>query len=61
MTNALQQTDPVRHAWLDRLVASPAEAVADLMAGHAAVFPYTRGDAPDVARMLVGICLRTIL
>lgn len=50
----LKQADQPKHPWLAVLEASPQQAVADLMAGYAAVFPYTRADAPDVARMLVG-------
>lgn len=50
----LKQEEQPKHPWLAVLEASPQQAVADLMAGYAAVFPYTRADAPDVARMLVG-------
>jgi hypothetical protein len=50
----LKQEAQPKHPWLAVLEASPQQAVADLMAGYAAVFPYTRADAPDVARMLVG-------
>lgn len=50
----LKQEEHPKHPWLAVLEASPQQAVADLMAGYAAVFPYTRADAPDVARMLVG-------
>lgn len=52
--SAEQRNSSTRHPWLEVLEVSPAQAVADLMAGYAAVFPYTRADAPDVARMLVG-------
>jgi hypothetical protein len=52
--SAEQRNSLTRHPWLEVLEASPADAVADLMADYAAVFPYTRADAPDVARMLVG-------
>lgn len=54
MTEALTQMDPQRHPWLEVLKATPEEAVADLLLGRAEVFPYTRADAPDAARMLVG-------
>lgn len=45
-------SEPNRHPWLADLVASPIDAVADLMAGYADIFPFTRADAPDAARML---------
>jgi len=48
--SAGQRKSSERHPWLEVLEALPAHAVADLMAGYAAVY----GDAPDVARMLVG-------
>lgn len=51
---ALAHMDPQRHPWLEELLASPQGAVAQLLAGRAEVFPYTRADAPDAARMLVG-------
>lgn len=54
MTEALRHMDSQRHPWLEVLMAAPRSAVADLMSGRAAVFPYTRADAPDAARMLVG-------
>lgn len=54
MTEALKQKGPERHPWLEALEASPEASVSDLMTGYAAVFPYTRADAPDAARMLVG-------
>ncbi|MEQ8480362.1 MAG: hypothetical protein RIC18_06875 [Hoeflea sp.] len=43
-----------RHPWLDVFVANPAKGFSDLLAGYAPVFPYTRADAPDAARMLFG-------
>lgn len=54
MTEALEQIDAKRHPWLETLEASPDAAVTDVMAGYAAVFPYTRADAPDALRMLIG-------
>ena len=54
MTEALKHKDLQRHPWLERLEASPHDAVSDLMAGYAAIFPFTRADAPDAARMLLG-------
>lgn len=54
MTEALKHKDLQRHPWLKRLEASPHDAVSDLMAGYAAIFPFTRADAPDAARMLLG-------
>lgn len=54
MTEALEKIDMQRHPWLEKLEASPHDAVSDLMAGYAAIFPFNRADAPDAARMLFG-------
>lgn len=54
MTKAVKHKDLQRHPWLERLEASPHDAVSDLMAGYAAIFPFNRADAPDAARMLFG-------
>jgi tetratricopeptide (TPR) repeat protein len=54
MTESLKHRDLQRHAWLAQLESSPHDAVSDLMAGYAAIFPFTRADAPDAARMLFG-------
>lgn len=54
MKKALAHMGSQGHPWLEALQASPEGAVTDLLLGRAAVFPYTRADAPDAARMLVG-------
>lgn len=54
MTETIEHKGQQRHLWLEVLEASPQDSVADLMAGYASVFPYTRADAPDAVRMLVG-------
>jgi hypothetical protein len=48
--SAEQRNSSTRHPWLKVLEFRPQQAAADLLAGYAAVY----GDAPDVARMLVG-------
>lgn len=54
MTDAATVDGVVRHPWLNVLEASPEEAVTDLLAGYADTFPYSRADAPDAARLLLG-------
>lgn len=53
---SVTMTRPVaqRHPWLDVFIANPATGFSDLLAGYAPVFPYTRADAPNAARMLFG-------
>jgi hypothetical protein len=51
---ALEHQEVPRHPWLETLVAAPHEAVSDFMAGHAAVSPFTRLNAPDAANRLLG-------
>lgn len=54
MKRAAMDSPLQRHPWLKAVEATPFEAVRDLLAGYALVFPYTRADAPDAARMLFG-------
>lgn len=44
--------DAPRHPWLRVFDAAPVQAFDALLKGSAAVFPYTRADPPDAARML---------
>lgn len=43
-----------RHRWIDQFLDDPRCGYADLVAGHAAIHPYQRADAPDAARLLFG-------
>jgi tetratricopeptide (TPR) repeat protein len=43
-----------RHPWLDSFVAEPLSELTRLLAGRAAVYPYTGADPVDAARMLFG-------
>jgi len=52
MTTAATAPPPSRYSWLDDLVADPAKGFGDLLSGYAPIYPYTRADAPDAARLL---------
>jgi tetratricopeptide (TPR) repeat protein len=45
---------PGRHPWIDQFLSDPRRGYADLVAGHTAIHPYQRADAPDAARLLFG-------
>lgn len=52
--SALSASLPNRHPWLDSFVASPLEHLTQLISGRAAIYPFSRADSVDAARMLFG-------